>query len=227
MQKDIIPLCLYTHNNEKQSLLKVPKTSKNGDNIFLDCENISDYTLIASFYVISPDLVQRPVGLTLLVYTEDKIIKEKYDPYDQDLKGIDFYAWLKPTPHTTPLYCYIVDKKLYISLNKEEGLVENIISPIYVLFDPRVNVYRIPPVKGGNFSIFNNIPQYTFKSFQGRCIPHSEGVSLGECHVENLRELHGKRPTVLNLIKPRRVNKLKYFLPFLIVLAILIFLFLK
>lgn len=227
MQKDIIPLCLYNHNSIKKSSLKTPKISKIEDNTFLDCENITDYTLIGSFYVITSNLIQRPVGLTLLIY-DGKTIKEKYDPYDEDLKGIEFYAWLKPTPHTTPLYCYTVDKNLYISLDIDDKLSENVVSPIYVLFDPRVNVNRIPPVKGGQFNIFSNIPQYTFKSFQGRCIPDSTGTSLGECHLQNLRELNGRKPTVLSLIDNKKNrNKLKYILPFLIVLGILIIIFLK
>lgn len=182
MDNNIVPLCLYENQGVSCSYISLPSIQNNK----LTCDNIFDCKLITQFYVINPDIAFQPTGMVLFCVknnnnttTDIKII---YDPFNRDEKCLRFYAWIQPTPYTTPLYIYKKnDTQIKITFEREYNLTELPFSPIYVLIDPRINTKRINGNK--SFKIENNIPKFLFSGYQSRCVPDPDGMSIGDCIV--------------------------------------------
>jgi hypothetical protein len=201
----MLPLCLYTNTTLNNSLLTKTHTVQILENTFYDCKNIPNYTLITTFYVIDPDTTPKPLGCSLIGFKNGNI-QQLYDPYDKDNDFLRFYAWLVPTPYTTPLHVYTYKNNVYISLKQEAPplYTEDIISPIYVLMDPRANISKIQGITSLNFNIDKNIPKFKFMKYQGRCIPDPRGEDIEKC---NIYEKNNIRPSIITRLEKKYPRK--------------------
>lgn len=227
----------YYHNiinmNTNSDIIKVyvyHNTEKDCDYITTTIQQDKSLNLQFMFYAVNPKVSIRPPGMDLFcVENNDNTttnISVLYDNFNIDINCDRFLAWKEPVPMSSPLYVWTkkdVDNGdvLYkITFHEHHpsrninGFIQNTISPIFVLLDPRVeNAIRIKNMKleSERFKIINDIPQFYFKGYLGRCIPSSNGTSIGKCSVvygENIynQQFKNEDPTLLNYIKHKKQN---------------------
>jgi hypothetical protein len=217
--------CIYHQDNISSKLGLIKTAIKIRDNNEVEefkCkleETMRKWKIYDVFYAINPMIQPIPSGMMLLCSKRKKefpynstSLKIVYDPFYLEDDCLYFIAWTKRVPYTIPLFIYGENENnIYPSFEKLDNISEILeLSPIFVLDDPYNNQKDNQP----NF-IKNNKVTFTFKSYQGRCIPDPNGVSLSKCMVlnnENITDLEhgGKPPTLLQhllrLEKKRNVN---------------------
>lgn len=221
--------CIY-HQDNISSNLGLIKTAvrirdDNGDEE-IECKlekTMVKWNIYDGFYAINPMIQPIPSGMVLLCSKRNKSFPHNstslrivYDPFFLEDDCIYFIAWTKRVSYTIPLFIYGEDgNNIYPSFKKLDNMPEILdLSPIFVLEDPNNNKSLNDVYNKKNF-IKNNKVVFTFKSYQGRCIPDPDGVSLSRCMVlnnKNITDLEhgGKPPTLLEhllrLDKERNVN---------------------
>jgi len=248
----IIPYCIYHYNdintNTYYGYIGEPSIVNQNGNILYKClDNINGngyddrWALYGTFFVVSPMARPIPRGLKLInankagKYPYDtESIKYSYDAFNVEPNSVSFLTWTKPVEGTVPLYLYITPSGgSYPSFNKipkKEGWSENIMSPIYVLVDPKNYV-------GSSTNLFkfkrdkNDVIQFKFKPIQGRCIPNTTGVSINQCFLltDEIDELSSEvQPTnLIQMIQTKKEQNIttffKHLSPVIIFITILFF----
>jgi hypothetical protein len=195
------------------------------------------WKISGAFYAINPMIQPIPSGALLLCsktanefpYNTESL-KIVYDPFNLEDDCVYFIAWTKRIPYAIPLYIYGEDgNNIYPSFKKLDDMSEiKKLSPIFVLGDPYTQ-----NISNNNLFIKNNKVNFTFKSYQGRCIPDPEGVSLSKCMVlnnKNITDLEhgGSPPTILEHVSQltKKENRYEIFERFPIYLiGIILFIF--
>jgi len=222
--------CIY-HQDNIESKLGLIKTGIKirDDNEFEEMECQLEKTMLKwksynAFYAINPMIQPIPSGTVLLCSKRAKgfpynsiNLKIVYDPFNLDDDCVYFIAWTKRVPYTIPLFIYGENgNNIYPSFKKLDNIQEIVkLSPIFVLDDPNKNQKDknyVDDKYNINYFVKNNKVKFTFKSYQGRCIPDPDGVSLSKCMVlnnENITDLEhgGKPPTLLEHLS--RIEKKK------------------
>jgi hypothetical protein len=202
MNHDIISLCLYQSYDGNNSYIGLADEKGN-------CNTRPGVNFVAKFYGINPAISIQPPGSELFCArdTEDATfstteIVPLYDTFNYDEKNcIRFIAWMEPVPGTTPLYVFQMNDSVFASFDSTPpSLVHVSKNPIYVLTDPRDGFKTVG--NGSPFKIVNDKPVFLFRGYQGRCVPSSEGYTIGECLVLSAKNIlsptfYNTEPTLL------------------------------
>jgi hypothetical protein len=239
-----IPFCIFHYNdtstNTYRGFIHNPYklADQNGQKIF-KCKSIlksyGSWKFYNTFYAFSPMLRPIPTGLKLINSNtlgsypySTKNIDYGYDPFDVQPKNVSFLTWSRPVNNTVPLYLHISPEgRSYPSFDPnpphKNGWTKNIMSPLYVLVDPKEyngpEKYKktLPNYKRDKYGI----PIFNFSSIDGRCLPTPNGISLDKCFLltdENI--LEKEQPTwyrpLLDQLKqeeekPKPIKKHQYF----------------
>lgn len=242
MDPNIRPICLYQNYNSYSSYVGYP-IKKDGKFV---CAPKSGTRFIVMFYTVDERMSTAPPGMTMLCFRDTPEIEYStididtvYDPFHHTKNCLRFFAWVSPVPYSTPLFIWKRGKTIHINLTGKQppGFEPEVFSPIYVLIDPRAKVPRVPGFNGvpNKFIIKNNLPQFRFSGYQGRCIPDPNGMTIGKCMVLYGKNIlspknFGQEPTLLKFLDRMYNNDLdeNFFgkiriLPGLILVTILVF----
>jgi hypothetical protein len=248
--RQLIPYCIYHFNdtNIDFGYIGSPSLVNNYGNILYKClDNVvgngfdDRWKLYGTFFAISPMVRPIPRGLKLInankagKYPYDtESIRYSYDVFTIESNSVSFLTWTKPIDGTVPLYLYITPRGgSYPSFNKisiKEGWSENIISPIYVLVDPKnyigssTNLFKFKRDK-------NDLIEFKFTPVHDRCIPDPTGVNLNTCFLltEKTIQLSDEINTVdiLQMLTTKKKQNITTFLknlsPIIIFIIILFF----
>lgn len=137
------------------------------------------------FYTIKSDTRPIPYGTNLIYFklNNDKSIDDiiyAYDPFNHVKDMLYMITWTVPVPYSTPLYAYLHDNDVYLSLKKLSLPVHNDLPTLYVLTNPNDNLQTI---YGKNeFAVKNGVPEFRFSRDFGRCIPDvKSNLTIDEC----------------------------------------------
>jgi len=208
--EDFVPLCLYFNRKLNSSFIGLPnKVRKNNQTVF-ECSQNPELEFVTQFYVLNPDFATRPSGMNLLCAKNANLtttsVEVIYDPFNYEKGCIRFIAWIRAIPSGTPLYIWENENSTYITFDSkipDKKYKQAYFSPIYVLMDPRVKATRLSAIENGEFEIKDDIPQFKFTGYQGRCIPDKDGMSIGECVVlygKNILSKSNNDPVLLDYI---------------------------
>lgn len=181
----IIPLCLYSNN--QNSYITIPEN-----------KSITNMDLIMIFYVINPAINPFPtyadlIGIKNSDNKTDDIFRI-YDPFDMDIEtSIRCLIWLEPTPNTVPLYITTNGSNLYISP------YQNSYTPYKI---PIIHVLSASRWKTSS----SGIPSFTFSNSYGKCIPDPKSnLSLEQC-IAIYNKNTNKYPNILTYLQNRYGN---------------------
>jgi hypothetical protein len=159
------------------------------------------WKLAGKFYAINPLFRPIPSYLSLVCATQvdafpynTSDLKHQYDPFHVDNLCINFTTWLEPTPYTTPLHLYSNGTGVFPTFEEHKDLPRAETSVVYVLTNKPMK-HTIFPGKKRWFKMVDGVPQFRFRSYQGRCIPDPDGVTLDKCTL--VHDLNETKPMSL------------------------------
>lgn len=215
----LVPFCLYQRDNMSgpfQSYIGNPVLETDGDKLRMVCSEpnraFEGWYPTGRFYAINPMFTAIPTFMKLICakksgvaekhYSTLKVVNN-YDPYNISDSCIYFITWTQPVPYTTPLFIYNSQGAVLATFERREDMAEAFMSPLYVLTDRPYPTSLIPP--GGQwFRMKGERAEFTFRDYQGRCIPDPNGVPFLQCNLNNDLSLTGPQSLLSILDSQKR-----------------------